>query len=376
MNSNKELTIEYDLVQLKARKEELEKQASQLATSSNTDRDSKAIVFADLGYYTNFYALAQTIDKKKTELLQAKDLLTNTEESADNAELTEMAKQDISSLESEIPTLLEELTQMQIERRYSDPDDLKSVILEIRAGAGGEEAALFASELYRMYAHFAMKNNWKVEMQDSSLSESGGFKEVIASIEGEGAYKRLKYESGVHRVQRVPVTESSGRIHTSTASVAILPQVKDIEIDIKPEELRIDVMRASGAGGQCVNRTDSAVRLTHLPTGIVVSCQETKHQAQNKEKAMVILRARLYAKKKAEEQEKRDSLRNSQIGSMMRAEKIRTYNFPQSRITDHRVKVSWHNVEAVMNGEIDQMVDDINKEIMKVRMEEDMKEGL
>jgi len=368
MENTKELTIAYDLEDIKAKKEELEKKASELATSSNTSRDAKAEIFSDLSYYTKFFNLAQSIEKKKSELAQAKELI-DTADSDD--ELVTMAKQDISTLEEQIPLLLEELTQMQIEKKYSDPDDLKSVMVEIRAGAGGEEAALFASELYRMYAHYAQKNNWQIEMQDSSLSESGGYKEVIASIEGDGVYKRLKYESGVHRVQRIPVTESSGRIHTSTASVAILPQAKEIEIEILPEDLRIDVMRASGAGGQCVNRTDSAVRITHLPTGIVVSCQETKHQAQNREKAMAILRARLYAKKKKEEQEKRDSLRNSQIGSMMRAEKIRTYNFPQSRVTDHRVKVSWHNIDSIMNGEIDQIIDDIDKEFIKVRLSEE-----
>jgi len=363
--------MKIDVVQIKQKKEELEKQASQLATSPTAKKSEKVEIFADLTYYTKLLNLAENIEKSQKQLEETKQMLEDL--ANQDPTMIELAKQEVEEIEQKLPTLYEEYEQLQIERKYYDPDDLKSVIIEIRAGAGGEEASLFASELYRMYVHYATKCGWKVQLEDSSLSETGGYKEVVATFEGEGAYKRLKYESGVHRVQRVPTTESSGRIHTSTASVAILPQVQDVEIDIKPEELRIDVMRASGAGGQCVNRTDSAVRITHIPTGIVVSCQETKHQAQNKEKAMTLLRSRLYARKKKEEQEKRDSMRNSQIGSMMRAEKIRTYNFPQSRVTDHRVKISWHNIEAIMNGFIDDMIDDIDKEIMKIRLLEDQK---
>ncbi len=213
-----------------------------------------------------------------------------------------------------------------------------------------------------MYKNYSISNNWNFDIIDSHITESGGYKEVIAHIAGKDVFKNLKYESGVHRVQRIPSTESSGRIHTSTASVAILPEANEVDVVIDPSELRIDVMRASGAGGQCVNRTDSAVRITHIPTGIVVSCQETKHQQQNKEKAMAILRSRLYDIKKQEEAEKRSDLRLSQIGTSMRAEKIRTYNFPQNRITDHRVKISWHNLESILNGNIQEMINDIREE--------------
>jgi peptide chain release factor 1 len=214
-----------------------------------------------------------------------------------------------------------------------------------------------------MYKNYAVNKGWDVQIIDSNVSETGGYKEVIAHINGKNVYKNLKYESGVHRVQRVPVTESSGRIHTSTASVAIMPEAREIDIEIKPEDLRIDVMRASGAGGQCVNRTDSAVRITHLPTGIVVSCQETKHQAQNKEKAMANLRSRLYDRKKMEEDAKRSSMRSLQIGSAMRAEKIRTYNFPQNRITDHRIKKSWHSIESILFGNLDELIEDVREGI-------------
>ena len=231
--------------------------------------------------------------------------------------------------------------------------------MEIRAGAGGDEASLFAADLFRMYKNFGVKKGWNIEIIDSSLTQEGGYKEVIAHFSGKNVFKELKYESGVHRVQRVPVTEASGRIHTSTASVAVLPEAKEIDIQINPADLKIEVMRASGAGGQCVNRTDSAIRITHLPTGIVVSCQETKHQAQNKEKAMALLRSRLYDIKKQEEDSKRSSMRSSMIGSSMRAEKIRTYNFPQNRVTDHRIKKSWFNLESILNGNIQEIVDDV-----------------
>ena len=222
---------------------------------------------------------------------------------------------------------------------------------------------MFAADIFRMYKNFAMSKGWEVEIIESNITEGGGYKEVIAHINGKNVFKHLKYESGVHRVQRIPSTEASGRIHTSTVSVAILPEAKEIDVDIKPEDIRIDVMRASGAGGQCVNKTDSAVRITHYPTGIVVSCQETKHQAQNKEKAMTMLRSRIYEMKRQEEHDKRDSMRSSQIGSAMRAEKIRTYNFPQNRITDHRVKISWHNLEGILNGSIEEMLNDVRQAV-------------
>lgn len=327
---------------------------------------NKRQIYADYGYYSTLFDQMQRLEQKVNQYEQAQEII----KTESDPELIAMAQADIENLDGEIETQANDIRQSEIAHKFEDPDDQKSVVLEIRAGAGGDEAALFGADLFRMYTHYAANNNWKVEIIDESLSESGGYKEVVANISGCGIYKKLKYESGVHRVQRVPTTEAAGRIHTSTASVAILPEAQDVELVIDPQELRIDVMRASGAGGQCVNRTDSAVRITHLPTGIVVSCQETKHQSQNKEKAMALLRARLYDRKKKEEDAKRDSMRSSQIGSMMRAEKIRTYNFPQSRITDHRTKQSWFNLEEVMNGSIDQMVSDIDNMIMDLRLKE------
>ena len=310
---------------------------------------------ADLAYYSELSLKTSDIQKALSDLENTKEMAENEQD----LELKEMASEEIVNLEERITSLDSEIKKLQISRKFVDEDDNRSAILEIRAGAGGDEAALFAADLFRMYKNYATANGWNIGIIDSNVTEGGGYKEVIAHIEGKNVFKNLKYESGVHRVQRVPTTESSGRIHTSTASVAILPEAKDVDIVIDPADLRIDVMRASGAGGQCVNRTDSAVRITHLPTGIVVSCQETKHQQQNKEKAMSILRSRLYDLKRQEEAEKRADMRLSQIGSSMRAEKIRTYNFPQNRITDHRVKLSWHNLESILNGNIQEMIDDI-----------------
>jgi len=314
---------------------------------------------ADLAYYTGLF---NTIKELNTQIQRYEDAKEIINQSSD-AELKELARVELEELEKSIQKFDEEIKRMQIEREFSDEDDNKNVIIEIRAGAGGEEASLFARDLFGMYRSYSEKQGWRVETIDSNTSEIGGYKEIIAKIEGKDVYNKLKYESGVHRVQRVPVTESSGRIHTSTASVAIMPEANDIDIKIKPEDLRIDVMRATGAGGQCVNRTDSAVRITHIPTDIVVSCQETKHQAQNKEKAMANLRSRLYEKKKREEDSKRSNLRSSQIGGAMRAEKIRTYNFPQNRVTDHRIKKSWHDIESIMYGDLEEIINDVKEGI-------------
>jgi len=314
---------------------------------------------SDLAYYSELSYKTSEIQKALSDLESTTEMARNEQD----LELKEMASEEIDNLEEKITTLEDEIKKLQISRKFVDEDDNRSAILEIRAGAGGDEAALFAADLFRMYKNYAISNGWNIEIIESNVTEGGGYKEVIAHIEGKNVFKNLKYESGVHRVQRVPSTESSGRIHTSTASVAILPEAHDVDIVIDPADLRIDVMRASGAGGQCVNRTDSAVRITHIPTGIVVSCQETKHQQQNREKAMAILRSRLYDIKKQQEAEKRSDMRLSQIGSSMRAEKIRTYNFPQNRITDHRVKLSWHNLESILNGNIQEMIDDIKDAI-------------
>jgi len=238
-----------------------------------------------------------------------------------------------------------------------------SLIIEIRAGAGGEEAALFAADLFRMYTRYAQKKGWKTTLLSAHPSDLGGFKEVIFEVKGEGVFDCLKYESGVHRVQRIPQTEKSGRIHTSTASVAVLPQPTEIEIKINPQDLKIDVQRASGPGGQFVNRRESAVRITHLPTGLVVYCQEERTQQQNRERAMKILRARLFEMKQKEEMEKLSQERREQIGRAMRAEKIRTYNFPQNRVTDHRVGKSWHILEDILDGKLDPIIKTLQKKL-------------
>ena len=238
-----------------------------------------------------------------------------------------------------------------------DPNDDKNVIVEIRGAAGGDEAALFAADLYRMYTRYAESQGWKVELIDANVSDLGGFKEVIFMISGKGAYSRLKYESGAHRVQRVPVTESGGRIHTSTSTVAVLPEVEEMEIEILDKDIRVDTFCASGHGGQSVNTTKSAVRVTHIPTGIVATCQDGKSQNDNKQKALQVLRARIYEMRRREEEEKLASERRSKIGTGDRSERIRTYNFPQSRVTDHRIGLTLHKLDAVLNGEIDEIID-------------------
>lgn len=250
-----------------------------------------------------------------------------------------------------------------------DPNDDKNVIMEIRAGAGGEEAALFAGELYRMYVRYAERTGWKVELMNSNPTGLGGYKEVCFGIQGDGAYSKLKFESGVHRVQRVPATEASGRIHTSTATVAVLLEAEECDVTINPIELRIDTYRASGAGGQHVNKTDSAVRITHIPTGIVVACQDERSQHQNREKAMRLLRAYLLEMVQRKAEEERCQERRSQVGTGDRSEKIRTYNFPQSRITDHRIGKSVHNIEAVMDGDLNDLFDAIIAHDKETRLE-------
>ena len=271
-------------------------------------------------------------------------------------EMREMAKEELADARAEVASLEQQLKILLLPK---DPNDEKNVVVEIRAGAGGEEAALFAAELYRMYIHYAEARGWKCELVDLSESGIGGFKEVDFMINGKGAYSRLKYESGVHRVQRVPVTESGGRIHTSTATVAIMPEAEEVDVQIDEKDIRIDVMRASGNGGQCVNTTDSAVRLTHYPTGIVIYSQTEKSQIQNKAKAFALLRSKLYDMELQRRQDQEAADRRSQIGTGDRSEKIRTYNFPQGRVTDHRIKLTLYKIDQILDGDLDEILDSL-----------------
>ena len=291
--------------------------------------------------------------KKVSETIT--DSLSMLEEEKDE-EMRSMLKEELSEARDRLPELEKELKILLLPK---DPNDSKNVIVEIRAGAGGEEAALFAAEVYRMYVKYAETMRWRTEMMSLNESGIGGFKEVTFLISGNGAYSRLKYESGVHRVQRVPETESGGRIHTSTCTVAIMPEAEEIDFHLDLNECRFDVFRASGNGGQCVNTTDSAVRLTHIPTGIVISCQDEKSQLKNKDKALKVLRSRLYEMELAKQHDAEAEARRSQIGTGDRSEKIRTYNFPQGRVTDHRIHLTLHRLENVLNGDLDEIIDNL-----------------
>jgi peptide chain release factor 1 len=273
-----------------------------------------------------------------------------------DADMRDLAREELKTLEARREALLQELKVLLIPK---DPNDEKNVILEIRAGTGGDEAALFAADLFRMYSRYAERQGWRIEVMSSSESGTGGLKEVIASIEGRGVYSRMKYESGVHRVQRVPATEASGRIHTSTATVAVLPEAEEVDIQINEKDLRIDTFCSSGPGGQSVNTTYSAVRLTHIPTGLVVSQQDEKSQIKNRAKAMKVLRARLYEMEMRKQQEAMAKERRGQVGTGERSEKIRTYNFPQSRITDHRINFTTHRLHDVLEGDPGELIDQL-----------------
>ena len=316
--------------------------------------------------YTQYKKTKKSIEENLAPIVEAyneykqckqniEDSLMMLEEESDE-EMRELLKEDLAEAKKQMPELEKELKLLLLPK---DPNDEKNVFVEIRAGAGGDEAALFAADLFRMYSRFAERNRWKSELISVNESGIGGMKEVVFMISGQGAYSRLKYESGVHRVQRVPETESGGRIHTSTATVAIMPEAEDVDVVIDMNDCKFDVFRASGNGGQCVNTTDSAVRLTHIPTGIVISCQDEKSQLKNKDKALKVLRAKLFELETAKKQDEQAKYRRSQIGTGDRSEKIRTYNFPQSRVTDHRIKLTLYKLDAIMDGDLFELIDSL-----------------
>ena len=330
---------------LAARYDEIQVRLSQPETLSDMDTWRRLMKeHADMEELMTAYGRYKTVLEN---VEQAKEML-------EDSDLRDMAKEELSELEPEQEALERELQLLLLPK---DPNDDRNVIVEIRAGTGGEEAALFASELARMYTHYADARGWKTEELDANLTELGGVKELSMMISGKGAYSRLKYESGAHRVQRVPETESGGRIHTSAATVAVMPEVDDVEVEINPNDLRIDTYRAGGAGGQHVNRTDSAVRIVHIPTGIVVQCQNERSQIQNREQAMRMLRSKLWDKAWQERADEVSAFRKSQVGSGDRSERIRTYNYPQGRVTDHRINLTLYKLPQFLNGDMDEMLD-------------------
>ncbi len=341
-------------------REAIEKARQRLEELDNLLADQKVISDRNLLLkYAKERSGLEPLVTKSGEYEQVETDIRGTEEiveTSDEKELIELAETELETLTERKDTIERELKELLLPK---DPSDEKNTIVEIRAGTGGEEAALFAADLLRMYSRYAEGRRWKVDILSSSPTGVGGYKEVIFAVEGQGAYSRMKYESGVHRVQRVPVTESSGRIHTSAVTVAILAEAGEVDVAIKPEELRVDVYRSSGPGGQSVNTTDSAVRVTHVPTGIVVQCQDEKSQHKNKAKALKVLRSRLLDKMLQDQEKERSTDRRQQVGTGDRSEKIRTYNFPQGRVTDHRIGLTLHKLEGILAGDIDDIIDSL-----------------
>jgi peptide chain release factor 1 len=342
------MDVDGRLREIEARFEQV--QAEMASPQAASDRDRMRSLGKD---FAELQEIVVPFREYQAARRQAEDARALAKEEQD-PEMSAFLREQADEADARITELSAKLEELLIPK---DPNDDKDVLLEIRAGAGGQEAALWAGELLELYRHYAERRRWKTDVLSASHSDLGGFKEVVLEVRGKGAYSRLKRESGVHRVQRVPVTESSGRIHTSTATVAVLPEAEEVEVEIRPEDLKLDVYRSTGPGGQSVNTTDSAVRITHLPTGIVVAVQEERSQLQNKEKAMRYLRARLLQQAQEEAAAKEAAARRSQVGTGERAEKIRTYNFPENRVTDHRVKLTLHQLQNVLAGDIDPFVD-------------------
>lgn len=350
--------------QLRSRREHLQKLETQLSSAAVLS-DPQKIREVNEAYAAtrDVVEVGERYEKAVRDLEGARETMTTTKD----AELIAMAQQEVADIEARLPTLEHDLTVALIP---PDPLDNKSIIVEIRAGAGGDESTLFVAELLRAYTLYAETHQWKVELVSANRSDVGGFKEVIVEIKGVGAYSRLKYESGVHRVQRVPETEKAGRVHTSTITVAILPEVEEVDVKIRPEDLEIQATTATGAGGQSVNTTYSAVRITHTPTGLMVYCQEERSFKQNKERALSIIRSRVFALEQERLRKERESARRGQVGTGDRSEKIRTYNFPQDRLTDHRINQNFHNLPVIMSGGLDEIIEELKRAEIEERLSE------